>query len=67
MCVRADQQFEWSESQQSSFEDLKSALIGNEVVAYLNDKGLLILDVDMSDLGIGEQFCKVSETDQMAR
>jgi len=49
----AGQRFEWGEEQQSSFEDLKSALIGDEVMAYPSEEGLFILDVYASNTGIG--------------
>ncbi|MCG8112852.1 MAG: RNase H-like domain-containing protein [Candidatus Thiodiazotropha taylori] len=51
--LEAGQPFVWTEQCQKSFEDLKSALTGNEVMAFPRDDGLFIVDCDASDTGIG--------------
>ncbi len=52
--LEAGQPFEWNEKCQGSFDDLKSALTGEEVLAFpRNDAGTFILDCDASDYAIG--------------
>ena len=51
--LEAGQPLVWTEECQKSFEDLKSALTGNEVMAFPQDHGLFIVDCDASDTGIG--------------
>jgi len=49
----AGQAFDWGTEQQRSFMDLKSALTGNEVLSYPQEKGVFILDTDASNVSIG--------------
>ncbi|MCG8033309.1 MAG: DDE-type integrase/transposase/recombinase [Candidatus Thiodiazotropha taylori] len=51
--LEAGQPFDWNNQCQESFEDLKSALTGKEVMAFPQDHDLFIVDTDASDIGIG--------------
>jgi hypothetical protein len=51
--LEAGQAFIWTYDCQLAFEDLKSMLTGEEVMAYPCDQGLYILDTDVFDTGIG--------------
>ncbi|MCG7870381.1 MAG: RNA-directed DNA polymerase, partial [Candidatus Thiodiazotropha taylori] len=64
--LEAGQPFVWTENCQKSFEDLKSALTGNEVMAFPQDNELFIVDCDSSDTAIGGilsqmQWCDKSQ------
>ena len=50
--LEAEQPFVWTEECQKSFEDLKSALTGNEVMAFPQDHGLFIVGCDAGGTGI---------------
>ncbi len=65
--LEAEQPFVWTDMCQQSFEDLKSALTGDEVMSFPQDDGLYILDCDASDRGIGSvlsqmQWCSKVQT-----
>ena len=51
--LEAGQPFVWDEQCEKSFQDLKSALTGNEVMAFPQDNGLYVVDTDSSDFAIG--------------
>jgi len=51
--LKGDQEFEWTKSQQSAFEDLKQVLVSPEIMSIPRDEGLFILDTDASGDGIG--------------
>jgi hypothetical protein len=51
--MKANRVFYWGEDQQKAFLDLKSALTGDEVMAYPKSEGLFILDTDASNFGVG--------------
>ncbi len=65
--LEAGQPFEWNEDCQNSFDDLKSVLTGEEVLAFpRDDAGMFILDCDASDYAIGSvlsqmQWCEKSQ------
>ncbi|MES9883466.1 MAG: reverse transcriptase domain-containing protein [Sedimenticola sp.] len=65
--LEAEQPFEWSSECQHSFCDLKSALTGEEVLAFpRDDAGMFIVDCDASDYAIGcvlsqMQWCEKSQ------
>ena len=56
--LEAGQAFVWTDDCENAFEDLKSALTGEEVMAFPKDDGIFIVDTDASDLGIG---CTLSQ------
>ena len=67
--LEAGKEFVWTDNCQAAFEDLKSALTGDEVMAYPSDTGLYILDTDASDSGIGAtlsqvQWCEKSQREE---
>lgn len=51
--MEAGRTFNWTNEQENYFRDLKSALMGDEVLAYPKSEGLFIVDTDASDRGIG--------------
>ena len=51
--LEARQPFVWYEECETSFQYLKSALTGNEVMAFPQDNGLDVVDTDSSDFVIG--------------
>lgn len=51
--LEACQVFKWTEECKNAFQDLKEALMGDEVMAYPQDEGLYILDTDASDSAVG--------------
>ena len=51
--VEAGQPFVWDAECEKSFQYLKSALTGNEVMAFPQDNGLDVVDTDSSDFVIG--------------
>ena len=51
--LEAGQAFVWTDEIEDAFNDLKFALTGEEVMAFPRDDGLLVLDTDASDSGIG--------------
>jgi len=51
--LEAGQPFEWTAECQNSFDDLRTALTGEEVMAFPQDDGLFIVDCDASNYGIG--------------
>ena len=55
----ARQAFMWTDDCEAAFQDLKSALTGEEVMALPQDNGLFILDTDASDFGIGSVLSQV--------
>ena len=44
--TKKDKTFEWTEKFQNAFDQLKEALKGPDIMAYLTDEGELILDTD---------------------
>ena len=61
--LEAGQAFIWTDDCERSFEDLKVALTGEEVMVFPKDIGLFILDTDTSDYSVGAvlsqiQYCK---------
>ena len=67
--LEAGQAFVWSVECQNAFDELKSKLIGSEVMSYPSNDGLFILDTDASDVGIGAalsqmQFCEQRQQEQ---
>ena len=64
--LEAGRTFDWTEECQAAFEDLKSALTGEELMAYPLDQGLYILDTDASASAVGAtlsqlQWCEKSQ------
>ena len=60
--LEAGHAFIWTYDCETAFQDLKSALTGEEVMAFPQDSGLFSLDTGASDFGIGAvlsqvQFC----------
>lgn len=51
--TRKNVKFYWTEECQQSFNNLKRALTGADVMAYPRDQGRFILDTDASDFAIG--------------
>ena len=52
--TKKGKKFLWSEAPENAFHTLKRALISADVMGYpLNAAGEFILDVDVSDLGVG--------------
>ena len=62
--LEAGQAFQWNEQCEASFQDLKSALTGEEVIAYPNDDGMFILDADASNTGIGGVLSQIQWCDK---
>ena len=62
--LEAGQAFQWNEQSEASFQDLKSALTGEEVMAYPNDDGMFILDADASNTGIGGVLSQIQWCDK---
>ena len=58
--LKASQAFKWTQGAQAAFDDLKTALTGDEVMAYPQDNGgVHILDTDASNTGIGALWSQV--------
>lgn len=58
----------WTDDCKTAFQDLKSALTGEDGMAFPQNSGLFILDTDASDFGIGAvlsqvQFCEAIRKD----
>ena len=53
--------FSWNEKCQQSFETLKNALTGSEIMAYPLSDGLFILDTDACDTVIGAVLSQVQD------
>lgn len=51
--TRKNAKFDWTEECQQSFNQLKRALTGADIMAYPKDHGRFILDTDASDYAIG--------------
>ena len=50
--TKKDRPFVWTEECESSFNDLKQALISPDAMGYQMNKGFFILNVDASEVGI---------------
>ncbi len=62
--LEAGQPFLWTEPCQNAFEDLKSALTGEEVMSFPQDDGLYILDCDASDFAVGAVLSQMQWCDK---
>ena len=67
--LEKERPFIWTPECQRAFDDLKSALTGEEVMAYPQDDGLYILDTDASNTGIGAtlsqlQWCEITQKEE---
>lgn len=51
--TRKNAKFDWTEECEQSFNQLKRALTGADIMAYPKDHGRFILDTDASDYAIG--------------
>lgn len=51
--LKNDVPFNWSETQQSSFEKMKEAIVNSPTLAIFNDKKDLTLENDASEYGLG--------------
>jgi hypothetical protein len=58
--TRKNQEYRWTEDCQSSFDQLKQAFIGPEIMAYPAEEGEFILDTDASASALGRP---ISETE----
>lgn len=56
--------FEWSAEAQRSFDALKTALCTAPVLSYPREVGLLILDTDASDVGIGSVLSQIQDGEE---
>ena len=60
--TKKGKKFIWSEACEKSFEEIKAALVGSEVMGYpQNEGGEFILDVDGCDTGIGAVLIQIQE------
>jgi hypothetical protein len=60
--TKKGKKFIWTEDCEKSFEDIKAALVGSEVMGYpQNEGGEFILDVDGCDTGIGAVLIQMQE------
>ena len=62
--LEAGQPFEWTKECQNSFNDLKSSLTGDEVMAFPQDDGMFILDCDASDYAVAGVLSQVQFNEQ---
>ena len=51
--TRKDQVFQWAEVQQRTFEDIKKAIANTLVLAYNGLEKPVMIQTDMSDVGVG--------------
>lgn len=65
--LEAGQEFEWCEKCENSFRDLKTALTGEEVMAYPNDDGLYILDTDASNRAVGSTLSQMQWSERLGK
>ena len=61
------QAFIWTDDHENAFQDLKSALTGEEVMAFPQDNGLFILDTDASDYGIGSVLSQIQYSEVIGK
>jgi len=54
-----DRRFSWSPEAEEAFNDLKSALVSSDIMAYPMDNCMYILDCDASDLAAGAVLSQV--------
>ena len=60
--TKLERKFAWSEACETAFTTLKKALISANVIGFpLNHGGVFILDVDVSDMGIGNVLHQVQK------
>ena len=65
--LEAGQAFIWTDDHENAFQDLKSALTGEEVMAFPQDNGLFILDTDASDYGIGSVLSQIQYSEVIGK
>ena len=65
--LEAGQAFIWTDDCENAFKDLKSALTGEEVMAFPEDEGLFILDTDASDIGIGGVLSQIQYCEELQK
>ena len=63
--LEARQPFKWTEECEQAFLDLKTALVGDEVLAYPRDEGLYIVDVDAGSTGIGGALSQMQFSEEI--
>ena len=63
--LEAGQPFEWTVECQKSFDDLRTALTGDEVMAFPQNDGLFILDCNASNFGIGCVLSQMQFNEQL--
>ena len=59
--LKKDKAFEWTEECQYAFDQLKEALTGPDIMAYLMGEGEVILDTDASLDTVGEVLSQVQD------
>ncbi len=63
--LEAGQAFKWTQEAQAAFDDLKTALTGDEVMAYpQGNGGVYILDTDASNTGTGTVLSQMQWSEQ---
>ena len=59
--TKKDKSFKWTTECQESFDQLKEALTGPDIMAYATDDGEFILDTDASLDRVGAVLSKVQD------
>ena len=62
--TRKNQRFYWTESCQSAFEIPKDKLSKSPILGLLRDEGMLTVDTDASDCGIGAVLTQVQDGEE---
>jgi len=62
--LRKDTSWEWTEERQQAFNDLKSRLVQEPILALPANEGQYILDTDASDFGLGAVLSQVQNNEE---
>lgn len=65
--TKKGKRFIWDAACEEAFNSLKKALMSSDIMSYpLNDAGVIVLDVDVSDVGMGAVLHQVQEDKEKA-
>jgi len=62
--LKKDTSWEWTEERQQAFDDLKSRLVQEPILALLANEGQYILDTDASDFGLGAVLSQIQNDEE---